>query len=299
MIRPTTQPQLSVPRQPEGLTPAQRTPEFVGRLLAAAEAMKSELENLREQADARRYHLEQVDRELRLAAKLQGDFLPAAMPLVDGMTFHSFHRGVGHVSGDMFGVDRLDEHHVGIHLVDAVGHGMPAALLAMFLGHAIQPKVIQEHGYELLPPGDVLKALNATLCNKGLSHGFFATALYAKANAATGQVDFARAGHPLPIHMAGDDVRYLGGDGALLGVIADEEFTPESIQLQPGDKLVFITDGAECLFADDRYGDQDAWLAAMTQRRDLSGTELIAEVARQCEATRPDDDVTVVVVERC
>ncbi len=260
--------------------------------------MRSELDNLREQADAKRYHLEQISRELKLAARLQKDFLPSVMPDVAGLTFHSYHRGMDHVSGDMFGVERLDENHVGVFLIDAVGHGMPAALLAMFLRHAVTPKIIVDDGYELLAPGDVLAKLNQSLCGQGLSHGFFATAMYAKACAETGAVELSRAGHPLPIHVGADAVQYVGGDGALLGVIKDECFEPATVELAVGDKLVMITDGAEAIFADSRYGDQDSWLAAVTRRRDATAAELVADIRQYCDDNEPEDDVTVVVIER-
>jgi len=45
---------------------------------------------------------------------------------------------------------RLDEHHVGFYMADAVGHGMPAALLTMFLKQALVTKEITPKGYRLL-----------------------------------------------------------------------------------------------------------------------------------------------------
>jgi serine phosphatase RsbU (regulator of sigma subunit) len=298
VIRTQPPSKLSVPRQPSGPTAGQVDPAYVDRLLGAAEAMRAELDNLREQADARRYHLEQVDRELKLAARLQQDFLPRELPEVGCLRIHAVHQGVGHVSGDMYGVERLDEHHLGIHLIDAVGHGMPAALLAMFLRHAIEPKTITDAGYTLLPAGDVLQRLNASLCTQSLTSGFFATALYAKADCRTGTIEIARAGHPQAVHLTKDEATYLGGDGALLGIIPDEAFKPAAVTLAEGDRLVFITDGAECLFADTRYGDPEAWLHAMRARRHLPAAALAKEIEAEVAKVKPDDDVTVVVIER-
>ena len=74
-----------------------------------------------------------LDEELRLAAKLQQDFLPKQLPQVGPIHFHSLFRPAGYVSGDLYDVMRLDEKRVGFFPVDAVGHGMPAALLTMFI----------------------------------------------------------------------------------------------------------------------------------------------------------------------
>src|SRR5688572_2673105 len=114
----------------------------VESLLAQVDAMQAELENLRELADARRYHMEQVERELKLASRLQRDFLPKRLPNHGRLKFNRLYRPAGHVSGDLCDVRRLDEQHVGVYLADAIGHGMPAALLAMFMHNALQTKRI-------------------------------------------------------------------------------------------------------------------------------------------------------------
>ena len=49
------------------------------------------------------------------------------------MQFHTLFRPASHVSGDLYDVMRLDEDHIGFYMADAVGHGMPAALLTMFI----------------------------------------------------------------------------------------------------------------------------------------------------------------------
>jgi serine phosphatase RsbU (regulator of sigma subunit) len=58
-------------------------------------------------------------------------------------TFTRSSRPAGYVSGDLYDVMRLDEKHVGFYMADAVGHGMPAALLTMFMknraGHQADP----------------------------------------------------------------------------------------------------------------------------------------------------------------
>ena len=273
------------------------SPEFVERLLAAAEAMKAELDNLREQADARQYHLEQVGREIALAARLQRDFLPRKLPEVGCLRFHVAHRAASGVSGDMYGIDRLDEAHVGLHLIDAVGHGMPAALLSMFLHHAVRPKIVGDRGYELLAPGEVMSRLNSSLCGQSLSNGFFATALYAKLNAETGVVEVGRGGHPLPLLVREGRVFPVPCDGALLGIIPDETFEVGRVDMREGDKLVFCTDGAEALFASDGGpGDTDTWTSGIQARASLSAKALAADVLGRI-GDPPADDVTVVVVE--
>ena len=270
-------------------------------LLAQIEAMQAELDNVRELADARRYHMEQIDRELRLAARLQRDFLPKRLPNHGRVKFNRLYRPAGHVSGDLYDVRRLDEDHAGVYLADAVGHGMPAALLAMFMHNALQTKDIGRDEYRLLAAHEAMALLNVTLCNQDLSSATFATAAYATVNLHTGEIDLARGGHPLPllIRAGAESVEEVGGEGALLGVMRDEIFEPCRLTLEAGDKLILYTDGVEMAYVGDgEPGSLDQWRAAVHDRRALSADGLLAEFWQQLESRGPlADDITVVTLE--
>lgn len=273
----------------------------VAGLMAQVDAMQAQLDNLRELADARRYHMEQVERELRLAARLQRDFLPKRLPNHGRVKFNRLYRPAGHVSGDLYDVRRLDERHVGVYLADAIGHGMPAALLAMFMHNALQTKRIGgDGGYTLLPSEEAMRLLNETLCGQELAHTTFATAIYGRVNLNSGEVDFARGGHPLPMLIrAGGEIEEVGGEGALLGVMPEEPFEPLVLKLEAGDKLILFTDGVETLFVPPGSSpDLDCWREAMHQRRHLPADALLADLWQYLE-TRGTlaDDVTVVTLE--
>ena len=74
------------------------------------------------------------------------------LPEVGPIRFGALYRPATWVSGDIYDVVRLDETHVGFYVADAVGHGMPAALLTMFIKKALLTKRILGHTYEILPP---------------------------------------------------------------------------------------------------------------------------------------------------
>ncbi len=265
--------------------------------------MQSELDNLREQSDARRYHMEQVEQELRLASRLQRDFLPKKLPNQGKVKFNRLYRPAGHVSGDLYDVRRLDEHHAGVYLADAIGHGMPAALLAMFMHNALQTKRIDPDGfYRLLTSAEAMKHLNETLGGKDLANATFATAIYAKVDCDGGTVEFARGGHPLPMVLRGKGnatiIEEVGGEGALLGVMPDEIFEPCTLALRPGDRMLFFTDGVETAFVPTGQApDMDAWRRAIRDRRYLSADALVADLGLALEGRLPSDDVTVVTLE--
>src|SRR5437868_3997548 len=134
------------------------------------EALRGELEAVRRRDEALNTYLRKMDEELRLAARLQQDFLPKSMPQVGRVRFHTLFRPAGYVSGDLYDVMRLDERRCGFYMADAVGHGVPAALLTMFIKNALVTKEITAGSYRLLDPGTAMARLNDALVGQNLSY---------------------------------------------------------------------------------------------------------------------------------
>jgi len=249
--------------------------------------------------------LVEVDRELRLASRLQRDFLPKRLPEISDVRFAALYRPATWVSGDSYDVRRLDEQHIGFFLADAVGHGIASGLLTMFIKQAIVGKRIDDGGYTIIEPGHVLATLNVELASQELPHSQFVTACYAIIDVETHRLTFARGGHPHPIHVTADgrcgEVRTVGG---LLGVFPEEEFPSISLSLDRGEKLILYSDGLE-----------DEIISHRRRERGLVGftrhfLEFVRRPARAClealsdhldrseGSLQPADDMTCLIVER-
>src|SRR4029078_12258138 len=133
--------------------------------------------------------------------RLQASFLPSSLPAVGPVRFAVSYRPCGQVGGDFYDVFRLDEHHVGFYVADAMGHGVPASLLTIFLKKAVQPKEVSGSSYRLVPPGEVLSKLNRDLMAHGLAELPFITMVYGLLNCRDGRLAFARAAHPHPVYL--------------------------------------------------------------------------------------------------
>jgi len=274
------------------------------------EAMQAELDSLR--AEVRMLHsrdgllnlyMQRMDEELRLASRLQRDFLPRTCPEVGRVRFHTLFRPAGYVSGDLYDVIRIDEEHLGFYIADAVGHGMPAALLTMFMKRALVTKEILTEGYRLLKPSETMQRLNEALLEQNLSQATFATALYGTINAYSLEMTFARGGHPPPLLLKADgELEALEADGGLLGIFPNETFLDSTpAVLKEGDRLIVFTDGIEVAFSYDQTLDTTRWKEELSSRRHMSSEKLLLDLSEHIDSESgsltPKDDLTMIIVE--
>jgi len=274
----------------------------VESLQAQLNELSQEVNFLRRRDETLNYSIARIDEELRLAARLQQDFLPKTLPQVGPIHFHTLFRPAGYVSGDLYDVMRLDEKSVGFYMADAVGHGMPAALLTMFIKNALVTKQITPDGYRLLTPSETMSRLNESMIEQNLSAATFATAIYGMIDTTNLIVSFARGGHPHPMLMRSDgSVLALEADGGLLGVFAGEPYEQQAVQLRQGDRLFIYSDGVEVAFSADQSIDPERWRQELIARREMSSEQLLIDFAERLDASSgslaPKDDLTMIIVE--
>ncbi len=190
--------------------------------------------------------VETLAEQLRLAGLVQKDFLPAQLPNDDRFRWATVFQPAEWVSGDIYNIARLDEKHVGFYVADVVGHGMPAALLTIFLKQALVMRETTDNSYRIFSPAEAMKNLNVKMAAQKLSGYQFATCCYCLLNTETLQLTYARAGHPYPILFRQDqEPKQLEVRGSLLGVFEQAEYDDATVQLQRGDRLLIYSDGAE------------------------------------------------------
>jgi len=190
--------------------------------------------------------VDNLTEQLRLAGLVQQDFLPTQLPNTDKIKWASVFLPAEWVSGDIYNAVRIDEKHLGFYVADVVGHGMPAALLTIFLKQALVMRTTVDNSYHIFSPAEVMKNLNKKMATQKLSGYQFATCCYCLLNTETLEMTFARAGHPYPVLLRqGQEPKQLEVRGSLLGVFKEAEYSEDKVQLQPGDKILLYSDGAE------------------------------------------------------
>jgi serine phosphatase RsbU (regulator of sigma subunit) len=196
-----------------------------------------------------RGEITRMHEELQLAAMVQRELLPRELPALYGMEFGALWRPAHYVSGDIYDVARLDDDHIGVFIADAVGHGVPAALMTMFICHSLCLKEITGSSYRLVPPSEVLSRLNDAMIRRRGRTTRFATAIYGLINCRERTLTLAGAGHPPPIlFRANGSCEELETEGGLLGVFDDETYQQITVELGLHDRMVLYSDGFEQAF---------------------------------------------------
>lgn len=242
------------------------------------------------------YH--QIDQELELAGRIQASFLPQKLPEVPQVRFAVHYQPAARVGGDFYDVFRLDEKHFGFFVADAMGHGVPASLLTIFVKKGIKVKDIAGNTYRLVPPNEVLQRLNRDLIDQSLSDNPFITMVYVLFNYADGTLQFSRAGHPFPVYIPHDGApRPWQCDGTLLGVF-DTNYNVQKQQLRSRDKLLVYTDGVDGASYRNHPRGTASLLACVAENHALSVGELVPKVAGELFGQNPlKDDLTLLGME--
>lgn len=245
---------------------------------------------------------QQMEEQLKMAGAVQRNFLPQTLPTTDRVRFACVYQPAQWVSGDIYDAVRLDENHIGMYLADAVGHSIPAALLTMFLKHAAVLRQTRGNQHTLFTPQQVLQRLNEQMLAQQLKGCLFATCCCGLLNTQTLDFTFARAGHPYPILLRrGCQPLSLQSRGGLLGVFEEMDFEEQTIPVQPGDKILLYSDGAEPLIGETNDTGQFLFTDTFLTHCELpvvSMVEALEYAAAGWKRTSAEtDDITILAME--
>ena len=253
----------------------------------------------RELLEARRRAEESEGRARLLAQTLQQSLLPPALPAIPGLEVAAVYRPAGR--GDEVGGDFYDvfESRAGdwiIAIGDVRGKGAEAAVITALARYTLRATAIR-----VAEPAHVLETLNDVL----LRHegGSSCTVAYARLHCEPGQwcrLTVGCGGHPLPFLLRpGATPVPVGHPGTLLGLLDTVTISDMTTMLQPGDAVVFYTDGVtegrgeRGFFGEERFSGLLGGMSGM----DAGGiAQEIVDVVVDFQQGDPRDDIAVLVV---
>jgi serine phosphatase RsbU (regulator of sigma subunit)/anti-sigma regulatory factor (Ser/Thr protein kinase) len=182
-------------------------------------------------------NLQRIESELQVAQAIQHQFLPSALPSMEGWQVAAFYRPARTVGGDFYDVIELPDGRVMLVVGDVTDKGVPAALV-MASTHAL----LRSTAVVNCSPGQVLARVNDLLHPQIPVH-MFVTCLVLVIDVATGRTEFANAGHNLPYVRRGAELIALEARGMPLGLMPGSAYEEHVTQIEPGDLLLLYSDG--------------------------------------------------------
>jgi len=187
------------------------------------------------------YEWGQRTRPLSLSAEIQHRLLPGPQTCEAGaFTLAGWLEPAAGIAGDTFDFS-LARDALHLSLTDAMGHGVAAALAATLCVGSLRNA--RSEGASLL---EQVVATNQALLEHSAASALedFVTGLIGRVDLRTGTMDLVNAAHVAPYLDRGDRVSTLDLPVDLpLGLFADTTYSASHIALQPGDRVVFVTDG--------------------------------------------------------
>jgi serine phosphatase RsbU (regulator of sigma subunit)/pSer/pThr/pTyr-binding forkhead associated (FHA) protein len=239
---------------------------------------------------------QRMEEELKVARSIQENLLPRRLP--DSGWFRAAGRSLPshQVGGDYFEIASVASDCWSIVMADVSGKGVSSALLAALL-----------QGSLLAGPRDpdgsarMMARINRFLIERTEGEKY-ATLFYGAVNE-SGLLNWINAGHCAPLLLRrGERLRALDSNALPVGLLEEAEYTAETVQLQPGDRLVIYTDGvSEAQNADGAFfGDQR--IRGLLREHETADYAAIFralddELAAFTSGAVQKDDITLLVVQ--
>jgi sigma-B regulation protein RsbU (phosphoserine phosphatase) len=240
-----------------------------------------------------------MEEDLTSAHDLQMSMLPASCPEVEGYQIAASSTPAQEVGGDFFDFFKIGERKVGLIIGDVTGKSVTGALI-MSASRSVFRMLFEEE----LSVGETMIRANRRI-KQDIKSGMFVALLYAVHDVADGSVGLCSAGQTQPLLLSAKTAEATlvetVGDTFPLGILDEANYEETQLQMEPGDKVVYYTDGI---------------VEAMNKHKDMYGFERLHEVvnsspAETAEALMKDiikdvsdftgaapqhDDLTIIVV---
>lgn len=252
-----------------------------------------------------------LDNDLLEAKKLQQSLIPVRHKSFATGDVSLMLRSSGHVGGDLVGFFPAGEDHLGLYSIDVSGHGISSALMTARLAGYLSASAPDQNvalgktadgSYSFLPPAEVIETLNDLVLDEMETEHYF-TLLLADLDLKTGEVRMAQAGHPHPVVQRADgQIEQTGPGGFPVGLMSGISFTEFEMQLNPGDRLLLLSDGViECPAEDGNMLDESGLESMLRPLHDTKGPALFEALLWQLgefAGGRPfPDDVSGILFE--
>ena len=241
-------------------------------------------------------HQEQrLERDLAMAREVQLRLLPPVKPQHKHAEFSTRFIPARTIGGDIYDFVRYDTTRSAVVLGDVSGKATAAALYA-----ALVSGIMRSAASRLLSPSELLESLNDSLQERKVDSQYVVM-LYSLWNDENRTLQIANAGATQPLFCRNGEVDTVHAEGFPLGMFPNVKYEEFSLSTQPGDSLIFFSDGITDAqnMNGDMFGDDRLKLVVKKNAQKSASKiadAILSEVAKfQGERERFDDETVVVL----
>jgi phosphoserine phosphatase RsbU/P len=238
---------------------------------------------------------QRLEHDLAMAREVQLRLLPPVKPKHKQGEFSARFIPARTIGGDLYDLIQYSPDRSAIALGDVSGKAAPAALYA-----ALVSGLMRSAASQLLSPSELLKSLNDSLQERKLDSQYVVM-LYGVWNDDNRTLQIANAGATQPLICRSGEVETIKAEGFPLGLFPNVEYEEFTLSTQPGDSIIFFSDGITDAMNDteEMFGD-DRLKAVVKKNHQKSATKIadaiLAEVSKFQQGREHFDDETVVVL---
>jgi phosphoserine phosphatase RsbU/P len=236
-----------------------------------------------------------LDRELKFAREIQSSLMTDKFPEIPGLTIWAEFRPARILGGDLYDFFMYEDDLLAIAIGDVSGKGAPAALYGALVSGILRTRATRKYS-----PAEMLRLVNISLRQRTIE-GRFMTLCYATYDAKTRLLKFSNSGAPPPMLCRKGKARLLTVEGFPLGMFDVAEYQEGEVVIEPGDCLIFYTDGL--VEARDLRGEEfgfERLEKVLEKNSKLKAKKIIESVFSEIEKfsldSRKFDDQTIVVM---
>lgn len=242
---------------------------------------------------------QRMEEELNIARDLQMSMLPAVCPQMPGFTIAATSIPAREVGGDFYDFIEMGKDRLGLVVGDVTGKSVSGALVM-----AASRSVFRMLSEEKLTVGDTMIRANRRI-KKDIKSGMFVALIYAVLDGRNKILSLCSAGQTQPIYFSSKTrearLQETLGDKFPLGILEDSDYQETQIPLEPGDRVIFYTDGiVEAMNEKQEIFGFERLLEVLQSAGPISADELLREILNKVKlfaGNAPQyDDLTLIVV---
>ena len=264
--------------------------------ISAQKRVEAQLRESNAQLESRQM---EIEAELSLAARVQQSLAPQSLVWND-LAVEAYYSPAHTIGGDFGVVLPQSDEYLKLVMCDVSGHGIGSALMA----NRIYSEALHELEHKI-GPGTLLRRLHEFVYNRIAMDGFFFTMAIARFGQRGRHVTLAAGGHPPVMLVSKGGIRLFDSKSGILGCVSETALfeAADEIDLDPGDRLVFYTDGLTEVFDehDEMLGVEglEALVRQSAKRTLPEMRQAIVDGVKAWTRGPLTDDVSLVIVEVC